>query len=78
MTQQSGTINYSSDVTTTTGMILIRFTSDEGVTAAGWTATWSVVAAPPPPGRVCNGRTVTAASGSVDDGSGSSASYGDK
>lgn len=39
---------YTSNVSTTTGMILVRFTSDAATTAAGWSLSWSVVAVPPP------------------------------
>lgn len=74
----SGTLRYDQTVSTSTGMVLIRFTSDEEVNAAGWTATWSASAAPPPSpspppsGGFCVSRTVVGGSGTITDGSGSS------
>lgn len=41
-------LSYSGAISTTNGMFIIRFTSDIAVTAAGWTATWSVSSAPLP------------------------------
>lgn len=65
--QASGAINAADDALTYTGMVLLTFTSDATVTGEGWTFSWE---APAPP--QCVGRTVAAASGSIDNGSGAS------
>jgi|GEM_PF-5152802 len=60
-------------ITSTGGTMLIRFTSDYSYEGAGWDASYTSTIAPP---VYCNGNTtLTSASGSFDDGSGS-ANYG--
>ena len=77
----SGTLAYNGTHASPTGFFLIRFTSNAAVTAAGWSASWQAVAPPPPPPPVtpkfCTNRTLTAAEGIVEDGSGA-LPYGNK
>ena len=42
---------WSGNISSATGVILVRFTSDAATTAAGWAVTWSVLRGPPPPAR---------------------------
>lgn len=56
-----------SDVTSTGGTMLVRFSTDAATTAAGWTANYTSVTVP----TYCNGTTtLTSASGAFSDGSG--------
>ena len=74
----SGPLAYNVTHVLPTGMFLIRFTSNPTVTAAGWSASWQAILPPPPPGtKLCTNRTLTAASGTVEDGSGA-LPYGNK
>ena len=56
-------------LTSSGGSMLIRFTTDGSVVAAGWSATYT--SGPPPP-TGCINETFTAASGTITDNSGSS------
>ena len=56
-------------LTSSGGSMLIRFTSDASVVAAGWSATYT--SGPPPP-TGCINETFTAATGTITDNSGSS------
>ena len=78
ITLLSGPLAYNSSHASPTGMFLIRFTSNAAVTAAGWSASWRSTPPPPPPGvKYCTDRTLAAASGTVEDGSGA-LPYGNK
>ncbi|KAI8476568.1 MAG: hypothetical protein J3K34DRAFT_400812 [Monoraphidium minutum] len=66
-------------MSTTTGQMAVRFTSDQLDVGAGWGFTWAVVPAPhvgPDTPAVCASRVINARQGSVSDGSGAAA-YGD-
>ena len=70
ITELSGPLAYNTTRASSTGMFLIRFNSDGSSTADGWAASWRAL--PPPPGtKFCTNRTLTAAAGTVEDGSGS-------
>ena len=56
-------------LTSSAGSMLLRFTTDGSVVAAGWSATYTT-GAPPPTG--CINETFTAASGTITDNSGAS------
>ena len=77
ITELDGTLAYNATHSSPTGMFLIRFTSDEGVTDAGWAASWRALPPPPPSPKYCTNRTLTAASRTVEDGSGA-LPYGNK
>lgn len=61
-------------VTSSGGMMLVRFTSDYSYNNAGWDASYTSTTAPP---VYCSGQsTLTASSGTISDGSGNSSDYG--
>lgn len=62
-----GDIDFNDYVSTTTGVLVIQFTSDETVQMAGWTASWVAV---PLSTTSCTGGLVVAARGNISDGSG--------
>ena len=66
-------MRFFGDFTTPTGLILLRFISDEETVASGWSFSWS----PAPITKFCTDRTVAGASGAVDDLSGGG-DYGNK
>ena len=70
----SGSLVYNATHASSTGIFLIRFTSNAAVTAAGWAASWRVIPQP----QYCTDRTLTAANGTVDDGSGPNRNYANK
>ena len=72
----SGPLAYNASHANPTGVLLIRFTSNAAVTAAGWAASWRALPPPPSP-KYCTSSTLTAANGTVEDGSGS-LPYGNK
>lgn len=62
-------------ITSSTGCLTFRFTSDGSTNRAGWTATFSCVTCPPPTYNMPGG-TVNTCSGSFYDGGGVSGNYG--
>lgn len=74
VTELSGPgIDYNDTISSLSGMLLLRFLSDESNTFPGWAASWSV----PRQTAGCVGKRVAAASGTITDGSGS-ANYANK
>ena len=73
ITLLSGPLAYNATHASPTGVFLIRFTSNAAVTAAGWAASWRALPTP----KYCTSRTLTAATGTVEDGSGA-LPYGNK
>ena len=72
----NGTLTYNATHASPTSVFLVRFTSNAAVTAAGWAV--SCRALPPQPSpKYCMNRTVTAVTGTLEDGSGS-LPYGNK
>ena len=77
VSRQSGAIALTTNITSPTGMILLRFTSDAATPAAGWSASWRVFASAPSV-KYCTDRNVSLGSGEVEDGSGPNNEYGNK
>ncbi|KAI8476590.1 MAG: hypothetical protein J3K34DRAFT_400882 [Monoraphidium minutum] len=79
VTSVSGVFNAGIPImSTVTGSMAVRFTSDQSGVGTGWSFTWAVVPAPPVAGTppTCASRVINARQGSVSDGSGSEY-YGD-
>lgn len=72
-------IDYSDSFNSDSGMVIVKFTSDADVTAAGWEFTWRATPAPKPQENVqyCTDRVYSGEdSGYFDDESGEDANYG--